>query len=162
MVMVICLFSCKQINIKTSKLIGCTCMYEPRLLNKRPIGHIAHLKNCSLQSACWSNIITPPARHMFHDFCSETTRHRFTFKMKVRFRSKVSWCKFHGPGETSYSKKIFEYLDKTYTATLYGEEENKKKLQTDGKIIKNNYCTCVCDLNFWFEHIYCMIVLQKN
>lgn len=27
---------------------------------------------------------------------------------------------------------------------MYGEEENEKKLQTDRKIIKNNYCTCVC------------------
>ena len=166
MVMVICLFSCKQINIKTSKLIGCTCMYEPRLLNKRPIGHIAHLKNCSLQSACWSNIITPPARHMFHDFCSETTRHRFTFKMKVRFRSKVSWCKFHGPGETSYSKKIFEYLDKTYTATLYGEEENKKKnykqTEKSSKITTVHvYVIWIFDLNIFIAWSFCKRIRHK-
>ena len=143
MVMVRYLFSCKQINIKTSKLIGCTCMYEPRLLNKRPIGHIAHLRNCSLQSACWSNIITPTARHMFHDFCSETTRHRFTFKMKVRFRSKVSWCKCHGPGVTSYSKKIFEYLDKSNTATMYGEEENENYKQTEKSSKKKLLYVCM-------------------
>ena len=82
---------------------------------------------------------------MFHDFCSETTRHRFTFKMKVRFRSKVSWCKFHGPGETSYSKKIWIKLTQP---PCMEKKKIKKKLQTDGKIIKNNYCTCVCDLNF--------------
>lgn len=33
--------------------------------------------------------------------------------MKVRF--------------SSYSKKIFEYLDKSNAATMYGEEENEKK-----------------------------------
>ena len=65
---------------------------------------------------------------MFHDFCSETTRHRFTFKMKVRFRSKVRRSKCHGPGVTSYSKKIFEYLDKSNAAIMYGEEENEKKI----------------------------------